>query len=79
MNEHHHSHQKHELPEGKLALFWILGALALTAGSWIVGHIEWALGTTPVSYYGAMAVGFLLILFGGLAWIGVSVGVAQNK
>lgn len=78
MNDHH-TKEKQTLPEGKLALFWVLGALAIAAGAWIAGHISWALGVTALSYYGAFAIAFLLILFGGLAWIGVAVGVSQGR
>jgi len=82
--EEHNYHEHHEkkaedLPEAKLAIFWVLGSITILAGSWIAGHLEWVLGTTPVSYYGALLVSFILILFGGLAWIGVAVGVAQQR
>ena len=83
-NEHNHEEtfhheEKEELPEGKLALFWIFGSISILAGAWIAGRLEWVLGTTPLSYYGALFLALLLILFGGLAWIGVAVGVAQQK
>ncbi len=47
-------------------------------GSWIAGHLERVLGVTDTSFYGTLFVAFLLILFGGLAWIAVAVGVAQH-
>ncbi len=74
------SHHKEErLPEGKLALFWVLGAVAIMWGAWIAGHLQRGdLGVSAFSFYGSILVAFLLILFGGLAWIGVSVGVAQK-
>ena len=76
----YHAHKKDEdLPEAKLAIFWVFGSIAILAGSWIAGHLEWVLGTSATSYYGALFVSFLLILFGGIAWIGVAVGVAQQK
>ncbi len=75
----HHYAQKEELPEGRLALFWIMGAVSMLAGAWIAGRLEWVLGTTALSYYGALFVSFLLFLFGGLAWIGVAVSVAHHK
>ena len=67
-----------ELPEGKLALFWIIGALAILLGAWISGHLERVLGVTDSSFYGTLFFAFILILFGGLAWIAVAVGVAQH-
>lgn len=77
----HHPKPHHEsegLPEGKLALFWVLGSIAILWGSWISGHLQKELGVTEFSYYGTIFVAFLLILFGGLAWIGVAVGVTQK-
>lgn len=71
------AHQQ-ELPEGKLALFWIIGALSILLGAWIAGHLERVLGVTDASFYGTIFLAFLLILFGGLAWIAVAVGVAQH-
>ena len=32
---------KKELPEGKLALFWVAGSVLVLAGAWIAGHLEW--------------------------------------
>lgn len=71
----HHS----DLPEGRLALFWILGTISISLGTWILGHIEYTIGTTTFSYYLSILIGFLLILFGGLAWIGVAVKVAHHE
>lgn len=83
MTNNYHAHQRHvnedELPEARLALFWIFGASAIFAGAWIAGKLEWVAGTTTMSYYGSLLVAFLLILFGGLAWIGVAVSVAHHK
>lgn len=67
-----------ELPEAKLALFWVIGALCILLGAWIAGHLERVLGVTDTTFYGTLFVAFVLILFGGLAWIAVSVGVAQH-
>ena len=73
----HHT-KEDRLPEGKLALFWVLGAMAILWGSWISGHIQKDFGVTSFAYYGTIFVALLLILFGGLAWIGVAVGVSQK-
>ncbi len=75
---HKRINKREELPEGKLAMFWILGSLMILWGSWIAGHLEWTLGTTNVSYYGSLLFAFILILLGGLCWIGVSVRVAHQ-
>lgn len=67
------------MPEKKLALFWILGALAVLFGAWIAGNVEWVLGTTPGGYWGAVIVAFLFILAGGFAWISIAVSVAHHR
>ncbi|NOQ55736.1 MAG: hypothetical protein GQ477_02925 [Nanohaloarchaea archaeon] len=63
--------QEMSLPEGKLGLFWIIGAIALTAAGWVLG-LE-----TQTSANVFMA--FILVLFTGLSWIGVSVGVIHRN
>jgi hypothetical protein len=68
-----------DLPEGKLALFWILGTISIAFGTWIIGHVENTIGATTFSYYLSIFIGFLLVLFGGLAWIGVAVKVAHHE
>ena len=68
-----------ELPEGKLVLFWIVGALAIVFGAWIAGHVENTLGTTAGSYALAVIVAILLVMFGGLSWIAVAVTVSEEK
>lgn len=68
-----------ELPEGKLALFWIAGAVLMLAGAWIAGHLEMAVGVTPGAYYGTLALALVLILVAGLAWIAVAIAVAQHR
>ena len=60
-----------DVPEGKLGLFWVMGALAFTLSAWMIGHSS---TYSPLSF-----IAFLLMLFSGLAWIGVSVGVAHHK
>lgn len=55
--------------EGRLGLFWVMGALSLTLGAWVLGHMD---GLGPA------LIGYLLVLFSGLAWIGVSVGVTHK-
>ncbi len=57
--------------DGKLAIFWILGSLALLFAAWIIGHIQ---GLQPILF-----IAFLLILFAGLTWVGVGVGVSHKR
>ncbi len=59
------------LPEGKLGLFWLLGAFAMTAGAWVLG-LENA--TSNNIFFT-----FILVLFAGLSWIGVAVGVVHSN
>jgi hypothetical protein len=68
-----------EVPEGKLILFWIIGALALLLGSWIAGHVEKTLGVTDLSYALALLVALILFLFGGFLWIAVAIGVMHEE
>lgn len=67
------------IPEGKLAIFWIVGAIAILFGAWVAGHVEMTLGTTQQSYIIALIVSLLLILFGGLCWIAISVRIAEEE
>jgi len=64
--------------EIRLAVFWILGAIMISFASWILGHLNFVPGTTERSYFFAIIVAFLLILFSGLLWIAVAVGVSEN-
>lgn len=59
------------LPEGKLGLFWLMGALAMTSGAWVLG-LENA--TSSHLFFA-----FILVLFAGLSWIGVAVGVVHSN
>jgi len=62
---------KKSIPEGKLALFWILGALSLVFAAWIIGHTQ--------TFQPILFIAFLLILFAGLCWIGVGVSMAHGR
>lgn len=59
------------IPEGKLGLFWIFGALALTSAGWILGLEN--LASSHIFF------SIILILFAGLSWIGVAVGVIHKN
>jgi hypothetical protein len=67
-----------DVKEGKFIMFWIVGALLILTGSWIAGHVEWTVGTTKFSYLLALILAFVLILLGGLCWIGVAVGAGKH-
>lgn len=62
----------------RLIVSWILGGILISIGAWIIGHIEQAVGVSPVSYGMALFVGFILILIGGLAWISVAAATAKH-
>ncbi len=64
--------------EIRLAVFWILGAVMICFASWILGHLNFVPGTTERSYFLAIVISFILVLFSGLLWIAVSVGVSEN-
>ena len=49
------------------------------AGAMIAGNIEWAEGTTAVSYGLAALVAFLLILVAGMCWISSAVNARQEE
>jgi ABC-type antimicrobial peptide transport system permease subunit len=61
----------------KLVGAWVLGALFLLAGSWIIQNLKFEIGVSELSYGLAVAVAFILFLLAGLAWI--SVGVATRR
>lgn len=75
----HPIHGQAAAPEGKWAAFWIVGGLLILIGAWIAGHVEFTLGVTPLSYWGAMAIAGVMVLLGGLAWIAVAVSVAHHR
>ncbi|MCK5299972.1 MAG: hypothetical protein KAJ54_02375 [Candidatus Aenigmarchaeota archaeon] len=59
-----------DLPEGKLAFFWFLGAVALSGGAWLLGQRD------ATAFQNIAA--FILILVAGLSWVGVGVGVVHR-
>jgi hypothetical protein len=61
----------------KLVGVWILGALFMLGGVWVVQNLELTLGVPETSYMLALAVSFVLFLLAGLSWI--SVAVATRK
>lgn len=62
----------------KLIVTWIFGGIFITAGAWILGHIEQTVGVSALSYAFAFFVAFVLILIGGLGWISVAAATAKH-
>ncbi len=58
------------LQEKKVIAFWILGGMALTMASYLLGH-------SPTFMSQLVALG--LIMAAGLLWTGVSVGLYRKK
>lgn len=61
----------------KLIGVWIVGAVFLLAGTWIIQNLELTIGVSDIAYYLAMIIGFIFFLAAGLCWI--SVGVATKS
>lgn len=57
----------------KLIGVWILGAIFLFAGIWIMVNVELTLGVSWISYLFAMLVAFMLFLIASFCWISVAV------
>lgn len=63
----------------KANVFWILGTISIFLGVRIVGTVEKStLGVTPLRYYLALIISFVLILIGGLLWISVAGAVREE-
>lgn len=63
----------------KIAVFWIIGALAIFLGSMIAGKLEVTLGTSDLGLLVAALVAFVLFLLGGLLWISVALAVKETN
>ncbi len=50
-------------------VFLIIGAVCLLIASIFAGNVERVLGTTEASYYGTLAIAFVLILIAGIFWV----------
>jgi hypothetical protein len=57
----------------KMVLFWILGAVCISIGAVIAGHIDGGLGTDYGGSAIAIMLSFILFLLGGLLWISVAI------
>ncbi|MBI4173839.1 MAG: hypothetical protein HY519_03915 [Candidatus Aenigmarchaeota archaeon] len=52
---------------------WILGALFMMAGTWVIQNLQLNIGVTIENYVLALLVAFVFFLAGGLLWIAVAV------
>lgn len=62
----------------KLIASWIFGGVLIAAAAWILGHVEEAVGVSPIAYAVACFLGIVLILVGGLAWISVATATSKH-
>lgn len=62
----------------KLIVSWVFGGALISAGAWMLGHIEQTVGVSPVSYAFVFLVAFVLVLIGGLSWISVATAAAKH-
>jgi len=62
----------------KLVGAWVLGALLLLAGTWIIQNLKYEVGVSELSYTLAALVAFIFFLLGGLAWISVAVATRRD-
>lgn len=62
----------------KLVSVWILGALFLLGGSWVVQNLELTVGVSGQSYTLAILTAFVLFLVAGLCWISVAVATRRK-
>ncbi len=69
---------KRKLPEEKLAGQWFIATLLVSAAMWIGINLEWVLGVTSSSYYGALFLAFLFNAVAGLLYIAITVEVAKD-
>ncbi len=67
-----------KLPEQKLAGPWFVATLLVAAALWIGSNVEWVLGVTSSSYYGALFLAFAFNLVAGLIYIAITVEVAKD-
>lgn len=62
----------------KLISFWVLGAVLLVAGAWIINNLELVVGVPEPAYIIALLIAFVLFLVAGLCWISVSVATRKR-
>jgi len=62
-------------------LYWIFGAVSIMIGMLVTSGLS-SLGMTGflnINVFLGMAIALLLILFGGLLWIGVAVSASEKQ
>lgn len=69
---------KRELPEQRLAGQWFLSSLLMVSALWISINVEWVIGVTSASYYGAFLIAFIFNLIAGLIISAITVEVAKD-
>ncbi len=57
----------------KLIVTWVIGALLLLGGSWIINNLDLGPGVSDLQYAFALLLALGLFLLAGLAWISVAV------
>ena len=67
-----------KLPEQKLATQWFIATFLVVSALWIGSNVEWVLGTTSASYYGALFLAFLFNAVAGLLYVAITVEVAKD-
>lgn len=67
-----------KLPEQRLAAQWFFSSLLICAGMWIAVNVEWVLGVTTASFYGAYFISFIMNLIAGLIFVAITVEVAKD-
>ncbi|MFH1420477.1 MAG: hypothetical protein ABIG30_00755 [Candidatus Aenigmatarchaeota archaeon] len=58
---------------------WILGAIFMMLGAMISGNLEWATGTTELSYAVSVLIALALFLIAGVCWISSAVNSRQHQ
>ncbi|NOQ55735.1 MAG: hypothetical protein GQ477_02920 [Nanohaloarchaea archaeon] len=66
------------LPEQKLIGEWLLATTLIISGMWIAINVEWVLGVTSTSYYGALLIAFIFNLVAGLIYAAITAEVARD-
>ena len=57
---------------------WIMGAVLMSAGVFLLGNAEWVEGTTEASFGIALGLGGIMVLIAGMMWISSAVN-ARNE
>ncbi|MBI4163768.1 MAG: hypothetical protein HY512_02815 [Candidatus Aenigmarchaeota archaeon] len=60
------------MTSAKLVAVWVLGALFLLGGMWIMNNLEQTLGVSEFSYMFAILIALVAFLLTGLCWISVA-------